>query len=132
MTDLEFIESTVGKPWVNRSTGPDSFDCFGLVIAYYKDVKGITLPEIKGYSDGSTSIMDGFFEQSKSGLWNKDKSGVLFMAFAGDIPAHCGLIINGSCLHALGDEAKGGQVYYHKLRTLQKIYTRLEFWEYVG
>lgn len=52
MTEIEWVESVVGKPWVDRSTGPDSFDCWGLVVDSFARIEGVTLPEVAGYADG--------------------------------------------------------------------------------
>lgn len=50
MNATEWINSVVGKPWVDRTDGPDSFDCWGLVIDSFRRIDGIELPEVPGYS----------------------------------------------------------------------------------
>ena len=78
--------------------------------------------------------MDGFFSQVDSGKWEKsdNKTGIVFMAFHGEIPVHCGLVIGDYCLHALGSPEQDGQVCFHKIRTIERMYGRVEYWEYIG
>lgn len=134
MNTQQFIDETTGKPWKDRATGPNEYDCYGLILDYFDKVKGIKLPTIRGYKNGKTSISEGFEKQSKSGLWERaaDSEGIVFMGFQGDIPVHCGLVLGDYCLHAIGDEERGGQVSCHKLRVIGRMYERVEYWEYVG
>lgn len=132
MDAQEFVDWTVGKPWEDRATGPDAWDCWGIVVKYYELVKGIRLPEVVGYADGRVSIIDGFFGQVESGKWRQGAEGVVFMAFQGGQPTHCGVVIDGYCLHAAGATDRPGQVCFHRLRTLQRIYDDIQFWEFVG
>lgn len=131
MNDQEFIEYTLGKPWVDRATGPNSFDCWGIVTEYYRLVKDVDLPVVEGYADGSSSIVEGFFSQADSGLWNLEPGGVVFMAFKGGQPAHCGVVIGDKCLHAAGRDW-GGQVCLHKVRVMKRFFDDIQFWEYIG
>jgi len=39
------IMDYLGKPWANGASGPDSFDCWGLVRAVYS-TRGIELPVV--------------------------------------------------------------------------------------
>ena len=134
MTDQQFIDAVTGKPWRDRATGPDAYDCWGIIIKYFEQVMGVNIPVVQGYASGETPITDGFFQQVESGKWQKSssKTGVVFMAFVGEVPVHCGLVIGDYCLHALGSLEQGGQVYYHKQRVISRMYERTEFWEYIG
>ena len=135
MNSNDFVNKVVGMPWVNRAAGPDSWDCWGLIVGYFKQVHDIDIPIVPGYADGSTPIADGFFEQAESGYWLKEPNpgdGLVFAAFRGEIPAHVGVITGGRCLHSLGSDDKPGSVGYHSIQTLDKIYSRLEYWRYVG
>ena len=134
MTADEFVNLSVGKPWKDRSYGPDSYDCWGLIIKYFEQVKGIKIPVVKGYKTGKTDIVKGFLSQVDSGKWkdSEAKDGVVFMAFAGDVPAHCGVVIGDFCLHALGSDQQPGQVCYHRLRVISRMYSRVQYWEFKG
>lgn len=39
-----WAEHYLGKPWRSGATGPDAFDCYGLVRAVYADRYGHTMP----------------------------------------------------------------------------------------
>ena len=134
MTPQEFIDATQGKPWKDRASGPDYYDCYGLIIKYFDLVHSIKLPTVKGYRSGKASIVDGFFSQSKNGKWQKTefKDGVVFMAFQGDVPAHCGVVIGDFVLHAIGSTETPGQVVYHRKRVIERNYGKVEYWEFAG
>ncbi len=44
MSEPHWAMDYLGKPWVNGATGPDAYDCYGLVVAAYRDMLGETLP----------------------------------------------------------------------------------------
>ena len=54
----EFCETVNGKPWVNRAEGPDAYDCWGLVLASFRDIDGIELPQVEGYTDKKCKTSD--------------------------------------------------------------------------
>jgi hypothetical protein len=131
----EFVNKVVGVPWVNRGCDFIGMDCWAVVVLFFDHVHGINIPIVPGYADGTTPIADGFFAQAESGYWLKElapSDGVVFAAFRGEIPAHVGVITGGRCLHCLGSDDKPGSVGYHSIQTLEKIYSRLEYWRYVG
>jgi hypothetical protein len=135
MTSENFINRTVGLPWVNRGESFTELDCWGVVVMFFRHVHCLDIPVVPGYSDGSTPISDGFFQQAESGWWRKEQGpsdGLVFAAFHGDIPAHVGVVTGGRCLHCLGSDDRPGSVGYHSIRTLEKLYSRLEYWRYVG
>lgn len=128
MTDKEFIEANVGKPWVNRGSATGSHDCWSLVVAYFLDVRGIELPPVDGFADGSCSIGDGFLRQVEH--WQADDAGVVFMAFLNGAPCHVGLRFGRHVLHAVGSPESGGQVCYHPLRLVKRWYTDMQFFTF--
>jgi cell wall-associated NlpC family hydrolase len=135
MTSNEFVNKMIGVPWVNRGAELTGADCWGIVVLFFKHVHGISIPIVPGYADGTTPIADGFFKQAESGYWlsqSAPSDGVVFAAFHGEIPAHVGVITGGRCLHSPGSDDNPGAVGYHSIQTLGKIYSRLEFWRYVG
>jgi cell wall-associated NlpC family hydrolase len=40
-----FVNEYIGAPYVCNARGPDSFDCYGLVLHFYKRTAGIELPD---------------------------------------------------------------------------------------
>lgn len=116
MSDDEFIKRAIGKPWVKLASGPNEYDCWGLIVDYFKQCKNIDLPL---YTDGN--ILDGYISEIESGRWQRSDSGVVFMCFKNDIPMHCGLVFGDYVLHAAGYD-KIGQVTYHSMRKIKRLF----------
>ena len=110
MTPEEWCNDVVGKPWVDRSYGPDSFDCWGLVIDSFKRIEGIELPEVEGYYDGRPTEEIGTLEASK---WNDCEAvhGAVFCVQKLGLVTHVGrlLQVGGRLMacHASGKNGKG-------------------------
>lgn len=51
----------------------------------------------------------------------------MFVAWVGGNPVHVGLIIDGRALHSRGEN---GHVRSDAIRTIQKLFTRVEFYTY--
>lgn len=41
-----WTETYIGKPWASGASGPDAYDCHGVVRAAYRDRLGISLPVV--------------------------------------------------------------------------------------
>lgn len=39
-------DAFIGKPWRDGATGPDAFDCWGLMVAAAVDLYGVALPDL--------------------------------------------------------------------------------------
>ena len=52
MNKIEWIDSVVGKPWVDRADGPDYFDCWGVVLDSFLRVDEKPLHNVEGYDSG--------------------------------------------------------------------------------
>ncbi len=94
MTESDFINYWVGKPYLVRGRDEQGIDCWSLVVRYYADVLGITLED--GYD---ADISRGFDSEVASGSWarcDKKDAGVVFMAFDhGGEPRHVGIVVGG-------------------------------------
>lgn len=126
----QFIGENVGKPWQDRKTGPDSFDCWGLVLAYFEQVHGYNVPYVPGYSDGSVDVVAAFEKLDRDGDLVPSDQGVVFMAFRGNRAQHIGVLAEGGCLHALGNTNSGGQVYFHSLPVLRRMYDKVSTYRF--
>jgi cell wall-associated NlpC family hydrolase len=125
MTRDEFISATIGKPWINRADGPDSYDCWGLIVDYFRKVRGIDLDVYT-----SSDITEGFIQEIESDKWRECDGGVVFMAFKDGKPAHCGLVFGTKVLHASGWNNNQGQVTLHQLSRIKRIFKDLRVYEY--
>ena len=83
MSESEFIESVIGKPWQNREATFDSMDCYGLVILYYEHVLDINLPNINGYKAGTNFLRLWLSNINKSWMQvgRPEKSGIMCTCF---------------------------------------------------
>jgi cell wall-associated NlpC family hydrolase len=129
MRKQEFLHHVIGKPWRNRACTFDAVDCWGLVVLYYRNVLGIELHNSPGYESGA-DFMTCF--ESEVVYWQSTehfKDGDIFIAHYGAQPVHVGLIVDGRALHSRGEN---GHVRSDQVRTIQKLFTRVEFMEYAG
>lgn len=135
MSPAEYINKTIGKPWVNRATGPNAFDCWGLVIDSFRRIDGVELPMLDGYlaADTATDIAaapalaDSRFEKC-----GQEEGAIVCCYDEHGNFAHVGRILAGGVLHAAGNQinAEHGQVKWSKMSVLQRRFT-LEFRRYV-
>ncbi|MGP1299216.1 NlpC/P60 family protein [Serratia sp. CY29653] len=123
----DFIHAMEGKPWRDRACSFDTADCWGLVVLYYRHVLGIEIHQTPDYEAGSDFLtcFSGdvvFWHQAE-----KAADGSIFIAYYGGQPAHVGLVIDGQAFHSRGE---AGHVRFDKLRTLERVFTKLEFYDY--
>ncbi len=134
MNQDEFINKTLGLPWVNRAVSFDSLDCWGLVLLYYKHVMDIELPTIKGYSKGDCDTAQGW--QSGINQWqeiNKPIVGCIFTCYKGGSPIHVGIAISSTkVLHARGFIDSPGKVEIHSMRAIETIYGKITYHKFIG
>lgn len=127
MTKEQFVITMTGVPWKNRSCSFQSADCWGLVTLYYRHVLGIEIHQTPEYEAGNDFLtcFSGdvvFWQQAE-----KAADGSIFIAYYGGQPAHVGLVIDGQAFHSRGE---AGHVRFDKLRTLERVFTKLEFYDY--
>ena len=53
----DFIYSVVGLPFLDNGRGQEGYDCYGLVLAYYKRVCDYDLPDYQ-YRDNKNNQHD--------------------------------------------------------------------------
>lgn len=105
MEKTEFIDLIMSTTWVEGGSTFSGADCWGVVVLYYRHVHGIEL-ENDHHEAHIGSIETGIAEQISTGDWveifSPDEDGVVFMAYVGDSPRHCGVIYDGRVLHSSG------------------------------
>lgn len=124
MTESDFIDLIVGKPWVNRADSFDACDCYGLVKLYFEHVVGYQLPVIQGYKEGFR--FDNLWRKGIDRGWRQVgrwQSGALVTFYDhNNDPVHVGVCVgNQQVLHAQGDENENGAVAVNKLAALMKV-----------
>lgn len=130
----EFAEKVIGKPWKNRATGPNAYDCWGLVIASFREIDGIELPQINGYldemCDTDTAAGQAMFQYDES--TGKDGDIVCMYNVNGEF-VHVGRMFFGMVLHAAGSEQLGtGQVKLDRLEVMKRAFKKVEFRKYAS
>lgn len=127
MTKDEFVCKTIGKPWSNRACSFSLVDCWGLVVLYYRHVIGKELHHTKDYESGSDFITCFNGEVVFWGRVTQPSDGDIFVAYIGAVPVHVGLVIDGKAYHS---RAESSHVRFDKLRTIERIFTKVEYYAY--
>lgn len=129
MTNIDWVNAVAGKPWVDRADGPDSFDCWGLVVDSYRRIDGVELPVVTGYESGDPIEVIGSPVRDQLG-WpeiDKPQDGAVFCVYLsnGDM-VHVGRVldIHKAGLHAIHAAGKNGrgQVTPEPMRTVAERY----------
>lgn len=94
---------------------------------YYRHVLGIEVHQSADYESGRDFMTcydaDVVFWQRSETFCDEG----IFVAWVGSQPVHVGLIVDGRALHSRGEN---GHVRFDAIRTIQKLFTRVEFYTY--
>lgn len=129
MSKDDFLSRVTGIPWQNRACSFEAADCWGLVVLYYRHVLGIEIHQTPDYESGSDFLT---CYDSDVVFWRRTESfsdDGIFVAWIGSNPVHVGLIVDGRALHSRGEN---GHVRTDAIRTIQKLFTKVEFYQYAG
>lgn len=125
----QFESLMLGKPYVDRCCHEDAVDCWGLVVLFYRLCHGINVHHDDSYSTGGDFVT--CFD-SEVEFWRETKTpkvGDVVVAYRGSHPVHVALWWGrDKILHAREKTA----VKTDRLRTLEKLSTRLRFLTYAG
>ena len=128
MTPEDFCNNANGKPWVNRAEGPDSFDCWGLVLASFREIDGIELPSIPGYADKKCSTEQAA-KQVNMSRFNEcqPRNGAIMAIFKnnGDLE-HVGRCLCGRVLHA----TSGMGVRWESYQAINRRNNNIRYYKY--
>jgi len=129
MTESEFCDKFIGVAWVNRGESECGCDCWGLVMASFREVEGVELPQIAGYAnpDCPTTEAAKGAEDMECYQECRPKNGAIAAVFdrKGRIE-HVGRILCGRVLHATS--ALG--VRHDTIRSFTRIYPTARYYEY--
>lgn len=131
MNNDDWIKSVNRKVWKDRGTGPDEFDCWGLVIDFFKRVHNIDIEDIEGYIDGTSTVQDCF--EKRSSKWELDDLGYVAVCRSQGVRSHVGVKIGGSIIHAFGTLQQSGQVCVWPISKFMRLYrNNVEFFRYIN
>lgn len=103
MNAREWVNSHIGVPWVLGGREHDAFDCFGLIVLYYRDVKGVELPDWDSAEKSKRWIVDTLNAAHKT-IWevvSEPQDGDIVAALSvHGTPFHVGLFWQGGVLHS--------------------------------
>lgn len=126
MTPAEFAQRAIGLPWVRWRSDWAACDCYGLLVLYFREVRGVDLGAVP-----QTDIATGFAAASGWAQCEPHPGRSAFMAWRDGAPTHCGVLLpGGMLLHAEGSPEAGGSVRATRLAAMQRLYRDLRFYEY--
>ena len=124
--EQEWINDVVGKPYLERTDGPDTFDCFGIVLDYVRRVLGRDC-SLTGFDTGTP-----FAELlAVATEWVPDSNGFVFCCFIDDSPKHCGVLVGDRVIHAMGHNYTG-QVHNHSVLKFKRMFKDSRLYNYIG
>lgn len=124
MVDLKKL---IGTPFEYGGRGPDTFDCYGLVMHLFKVRQGITLPD---YNSPSDQAVQAAVIGTQLDLWKKipQQADVAVLLRLGRHACHCGYMVdNDHVAHAV--DSAGGVLIQRIDAWERRI---LGFYRYVG
>jgi cell wall-associated NlpC family hydrolase len=125
MNANDWVNDRIGTPWVSGGRDYSAFDCYGLVILFYRDVLGIQLPDWEVTGKSKTWILKQFVD-AHSTVWKKSETpanGDIVGVFSPDgVPFHVGLLWNGKMFHS----QKGVNCVLHDMRRFTTVYPNIE------
>lgn len=106
--DISFCLGLIGKPWVSGASGPDAFDCWGLLRHVLRERRGLTLCPYGGVKEIGLASMLKTATREAQARWYPLAS-----------PEHlCGVgMSRGRRIEHVGlwlDEAGGGVLHCHE------------------
>lgn len=125
MTKTDFINKAVGLPWVRWGSDWNGCDCYGLIVLYYREVLGISLPDVpkKSLAEGLAEIVHQWEEVLE------DEPPEAFISFVDSEPAHVGLYIGHNLvLHAQGSPDNTGSTRVTALKIMRRTFGDVKFY----
>lgn len=125
----EFAKKMIGTPWSNRACTFNACDCWGLVVLYYRHVRGIEIHHSAGY-EADKAFLTCYRDEVN--FWkdiNSPGDGDVFIGYEGAQPAHIGLIVDGRALHSRGEN---GAVRSDRLSAIERAFTKVEYKRYAA
>ena len=128
MNSIEWVNSVNGKPWSDRATGPNAFDCWGLVIDYFRRVHKLQLETVDGYEEGA-NVEDAASNEISTGRWietdEPERDCVFVIESESGYVKHVGIIVNINRvgLYAVHSKAEGSQVMANRIAAMQKLHS---------
>jgi len=132
--DTQWLTECLGKPWRAYATGPDAWDCYGLVVHGFDQLHGVRLDRhIDVPTKQPTAFMRAVAAEISTGKWQQIPNpahGCVVLLATGTRFSHIGLwldINGGRLLHS-----REGCGVCLEGRAHLSTYNTVEFWDYVA
>lgn len=126
MTDEEWVNDVVGKPYLERTDGPYAYDCFGVVLDYVRRVRDREC-SLTGFDTGTP-----FAELlASTDDWVPRSDGFVMCCFIDDQPSHCGVVVGDRVIHAMGHNYTG-QVHNHSVLKFKRMFKDARLYDFIG
>jgi cell wall-associated NlpC family hydrolase len=127
------LDQFIGLPYREGARGPDAYDCYGLVAAVLKAVRGVSLPDwyqaAPGPQSASRAISAALAGEVDGGrtvpVETPDDMDIAIVGSRAR-PHHVGVVVSGGVLHA--SRAFGSA--WHPLPRFRLLYSHTEFWRW--
>jgi cell wall-associated NlpC family hydrolase len=128
MTPEEFCNHANGKPWVNRAEGPEAYDCWGLVLASFREIDGVDLPQCAGYADKNCETAEAAkqIDMTRFNLSQPTNGAIMAVFDNHKNLLHVGRCLCGRVLHATN--AMG--VCWHSYQTINDRFKNIRYFKY--
>jgi cell wall-associated NlpC family hydrolase len=128
MTPEEFCNKANGKPWETRAEGPCSYDCWGLVLASFREIDGVELPSVPGYADKNCSTADAAknIDMTRFKVGQPRNGSIMAIFDNNGNLKHVGRCLCGRVLHA----TSGLGVRWDTYRTLNNRNKNIRYFKY--
>ena len=127
------VNDFIGMPYQEGARGPDAFDCYGLVAAVFRALRGVELPDWYQTAPGpqwaSRAISVALCGEVAGGRTEKVTEPEDFdIAIVGSMfrAHHVGVVIDGGVLHA----SKAFGSAWHPHRRFAALYPLVEFYRW--
>ncbi len=127
------VNDFVGLPYREGARGPDAYDCYGLVAAVFRALRGVELPDwyqdAPGPQGASRAIAAALCGEVSGGRSVKVEAPQNFdIAIVGSSsrPHHVGVFMDGGVLHS----SKAFGSTWHPLTRFVALYPQTEFYRW--
>jgi cell wall-associated NlpC family hydrolase len=126
----DWINDYIGKAYRLSARGPDAYDCWGLVMAVYRDRLGVALPDWNVPGDAALrevvqAVTDGHAEFTAAAMpVDEPRDFDLFAVSRSRMPHHVGLYVGGGVLHT---QSNTGAVWEPMAR-FTHVYPNARWW----
>lgn len=126
MAPAEFAAKAVGLPWVRWRSDWLACDCYGLVVLYWREVRGLDLGPVP-----RANIASGFAGlQAQWVECGPEPESTAWMAWREGAPTHCGVLLSaGQLLHAQEGPPGHGAARITRLTVMARLHSDIRFYK---